>query len=318
MTTTRVLFGILSLLTASPAFAAPWVKTTYRCTFDQLDAYRARGRFDWANKYALANPYNRNGSGGRLPRDSYFITTANALTAQDTYDAGTTAVYPVYVDPTVMPEPAPWVGPGGAGTSTVSVPWDQLVNQPHTLKPIHIQNDGLCEAGCYTPNQKLLFETGEVQIALAQSTGRIDLMTLSPNASLAKLETIKNTVALYTMDREPAQQLILTFQMQSGGTLSVTKEHPLITREGTVKRARLFSPGEFLLRKDGTPDEISNIEEHSWRGRTYNLKPITLDLTSNIVIAQGYLNGSGRYQSEFVDELNRLILRTNVPDEIIP
>ncbi|MFP2907631.1 hypothetical protein ACLESD_21785 [Pyxidicoccus sp. 3LFB2] len=52
--------------------------------------------------------------------------------------------------------------------------------------------------------------------------------------------------------------------------------------------------------------------------KAYNVRPVTTDLTSNILVAQGFLSGSQRFQSEYLTEMNRLIIRSNVPDGIVP
>ena len=36
------------------------------------------------------------------------------------------------------------------------------------------------------------------------------------------------------------------------------------------------------------------------------------------LVAQGFLNGSANFQSKFVEELNRVILRNTVPNDVIP
>jgi len=295
---------------ASPALAT-WAPSHYRCSFDQLDATRGEGRQKWAMKSADANPYNRPG-----PRDNRFwanIYTEEARTAKDNYG---TWLYPVYVDPDNGYEP--WKGPGAPGSPYAGASASQIESLDPKLKAVQIIQDGICEPGCYTPDQRVLFADGPVEIGLAQKRGLTDLMTLSPQSAFGRIELIKNQVLYYTLDQKAAQQKILTFRMASGGHLSVTLEHPLVTSVGSLKKARELQIGEHLIKQDGNQDEIVEVEEQQWTGRAYNLKPITTDLTSNILVAQGYLNGSGRFQSEYVEELNRVILRQNVPDELIP
>lgn len=305
-------FLTVGVLCSMPGTAlATWAPSHYRCTFDQLDATRAEGRQKWAMRGANLNPYNR--PGGRDGRFWANIYTDEARRAKDQYG---TWLYPVYVDPDDSYQP--WKGPGAPGTASQSSSAIEIENLDPKLKSVQILQDGICEPGCYTPNQNILFSDGPVAIGEAQRLGRDDLMTLSPGASFDKIELINNKVLHYTLDQRPAKQQILTFRMASGGHLSVTTEHPIVTPEGNLKRAREFLPGEHLIKQDGTLDEIVNVEEDFWTGRTINLKPTTTDLTSNILVAQGYLNGSGRFQSEYVEELNRLILRQNIPDELIP
>jgi hypothetical protein len=46
----------------------------------------------------------------------------------------------------------------------------------------------------------------------------------------------------------------------------------------------------------------------------FNVKPVTLDTTTNVLIAQGYLTASQRYQSDAERYLRRAMLRRTLPD----
>lgn len=302
---------VTCMLGAATQADAAWAPSHYRCTFDQLDATRGEGRQKWAMKWAAANPYNR-----PVVQDSRFWANVYSTEAKEAQTLHNVWLYPVYVDPDDGYQP--WKGPGGVGTGTNDFNAVQLQNIDGKVKPIQVLQDGICEPGCYTPNQQVLFEQGPVEIATAQKLGLSDLMTLAPQSSFAKITLIKNSVLYYTLDQKPAPQQILTFLMASGGHLSVTTQHPLVTQLGSMKKAQDFLVGESLVKQDGQADEILSIQEQTWIGRVYNLKPTTTDLTSNILIAQGYLNGSGRFQSEYVEELNRVLIRNNVPDALIP
>ncbi|MFP2907253.1 hypothetical protein ACLESD_19835 [Pyxidicoccus sp. 3LFB2] len=290
---------------------AAWAPSHYRCAFDQIvDPDQARGRQQWAKKWADADPYNL--SPGKDQKFWAGVFDQDADTARG-YNIW---LYPVYVDPNQFYDP--WIGPGGAGTATSGLTGDQLLNLAHTEKPAHILMDGVCEPGCYTPDQRVLFQGGLVPIRKAQQAGATDLVTLSPDASFDQVTLTNNTVESYTLDRDPVRQDVYFFRMQSGGRLNVTPEHPLVTADGTLKKAKDFVVGEHLVRQDGSTDEIVSLRREQRFGKVYNLRPVTKDLTSNILVAEGYLNGSARFQSEYVEELNRIIIRKNVPDALIP
>lgn len=305
--------GVFVLTFTAQAFAGAWIPTYYRCTYDQLTPAQGKGRLAWADKYRGSNPYHITSPTGRDPS---FLSNSSSRTIADSPDSP--VIYPVYLD--ALGVTAWTAGPGGptAAAAYASLPTDQYVNIDYTIKPKDVWNDGLCEAGCYTPNQKILFEDGETPIANAQQLGKTNLITLSADSMFGNLSLTANPVLHYTMDKQPMQQPILTFHMHSGGRLSVTTEHPLVNEQGMVRKAKLMAVGDHLVKQDGTPDEIVSIDEASWFGRVYNLKPVSTNLTENILVAQGYLNGSGRYQSEFLEELNRILLRDSVPTELIP
>lgn len=313
MKPSSIVAGALLLTSSAQAFAGAWIPTYYRCAYDQLTPDQGRGRLTWADKYRGANPYGVASSNGR---DQAYLSNSSARTIAESPDSP--VIYPVYLNADAV---TAWTaGPGGPASPSPYNAYapNQYINIPYSVKPKEVWNDGLCEAGCYTPDQKVLFEDGNMEISLAQKSGKADLLTLSADSTLDKLHLIRNPVLQYTMDKQAEHQKILTFHMHSGGRLSVTTEHPLVTTEGMVRKAKLLEVGESLVRRDGAADEIVSIDEQDWYGQAYNLKPVSTNLTENIVIAQGYLNGSGRYQSELVDELNRILLRESVPDAIVP
>lgn len=310
MRKSALIAGAIVLSLAANASAEVWIPTYFRCTHDQLNNAQGTGRLAWATKYRGSNPYNFMGGGGRDPR---FLSSPNAKIIAES--PGSPVIYPVYLDKNDNPWTA---GPGGPTSTSGATPPSGYVNIDYSIKPVDTWNDGLCEAGCYTPDQQILFADKEVEIAKAEQIKKSNLVTLSAESVFGNLQLIPNPVLQYTMDQKPARQLILTFRMQSGGRLSVTTEHPLVTMEGSLRKAKLMEVGQSLVKPDGTPDEILSIEEDDWFGRVYNLKPVSTNLTENILVAQGYLNGSGRYQSEYVQELNRILLRETVPTELIP
>jgi hypothetical protein len=94
----------------------------------------------------------------------------------------------------------------------------------------------------------------------------------------------------------------VTLHLKSGEQLRVSPAHPLVNQEGWMLRAGALSVGDSLMRTDGSLDEVLFLEPGQ------EGEPQTrLD---------GYLEGSETFQSEQVEELNRLILRGNVPDEL--
>lgn len=176
-------------------------------------------------------------------------------------------------------------------------------------RPIPAFNVGLCTTGCYVENTPLQFADGAMGIKAAWQAGKADLVTLAPAATLDNLQFVNNTVKSYSVDVVDEWQTIHTFSMKSGGQLHVTSEHPLLTADGVIRQAKSLKRGDELVRATGKPDPIVKIAVSRLFGKVYNVKPVTTDYTSNIVIAGGYLNGSVRYQNEFLDMVNSLILR---------
>jgi hypothetical protein len=53
-------------------------------------------------------------------------------------------------------------------------------------------------------------------------------------------------------------------------------------------------------------------------GKVYNIKPVSRERVSNVLIAQGYLVGSARFQNDDVNYMNRALLFRAVPDVVMP
>ena len=175
-----------------------------------------------------------------------------------------------------------------------------------------------CVSSCYAPDQNLRFSGGDVNVVVAMKARRDDLVTLTPGASLDDLSLQTSRVASYTTEIRDAENVIYKLTTASGGSLKVTNEHPMITSSGRLVQAQQLAVGNELLKADGTPDPIIGIEKTTYFGRVYNIKPVSTEPVANILIAQGYLVGSSRFQNDDVSYMNRILLLHQVPDEVMP
>jgi hypothetical protein len=192
---------------------------------------------------------------------------------------------------------------------------DKDSTQP-AATPFHV--NGYCESACYTPEQELLFSDGYVPILEAVNTLREDLITLTPDSTLDNLQLHTNRTYSYTREIRDAEHTIFVLTTESGGKLSVTHEHPVINGEGRMVQAQTLKVGDSLVKADGTLDPIVDIQKTTHFGKVYNLAPVTTDLVSNVLVAQGFLVGSVRFQNDEVGYINRIILYRGMPAEHIP
>lgn len=178
--------------------------------------------------------------------------------------------------------------------------------------------NGYCEASCYTPDQELLFSGGYISILDALNSRREDLMTVSADSTLDSLKLTKGTTDAYTVETRDTKQNIILISTKSGGSLSVTDEHPIINGEGRMVQAKTLKVGDELVRFDGSVDPIVSVKQSSHFGKVYNVRPVAEELVSNVLVAQGFLVGSSRFQNDDVNNINRLILYHSVPGNTIP
>ncbi|WP_164011240.1 cell surface protein [Pyxidicoccus trucidator] len=185
-----------------------------------------------------------------------------------------------------------------------------------TERPFYVV--AYCESGCYAPDQRLLFSDGEATVQEAAREGREDLMTLGPDATLDDLKLQRNTVSSYTTDARDSEHVLYEVSTETGGLLRVTNEHPVVTSEGRLVKAETLVAGDELLRVDGTPERIVEVRKTTHYGKVFNVRPVSRDAVSNVLVAQGYLVGSARFQNEDVEHINRLLLQRAIPAEVLP
>jgi hypothetical protein len=178
--------------------------------------------------------------------------------------------------------------------------------------------NGYCTASCYLPDQQISFSDGDAPILDALTALRDDVKTLTPTSTLENITLKTDHVASYTRELHDATHVIFDIRTASGGELKVTDRHPVLVDSGRIVEARSLKAGQSLIKADGTRDAIVSVEKTSYFGKVYNLKPEATNRVSNLLIAQGFLVGSSRYQNEDVDFINRIILGRAIPSHVIP
>jgi hypothetical protein len=198
----------------------------------------------------------------------------------------------------------------------------RLYTDKNGLSPVPVGSSfyviAYCESSCYTPDQNLEFSTGQVNIVDAMKQQRDDVVTLSKDATLDNITTKVDNVYSYTSEIRDGEHIIFELSTASGGSLRVTNEHPVLTSEGMLVKAEKLVVGDELLKADGTPDPIVSVTKSTHFGKVYNIKPTSREQVSNILIAQGFLVGSARFQNDDVEYMNRVLLYRGVPDKSLP
>lgn len=283
---------LLSLLNGQVVLAAATESARCAAANDSLDIPQASSRTEWAFK---CYP----GLRGSMP--------GKQVVLKDTQTGATFPGYPTFalIDENNGNIISYWAGPTDANASC-----------DDALKYSFI---GFCRAGCYTPDQAILFSQGFISIADAKNKLRDDLMTVSKDSSLDNLNFSLSQLDSYTVDPIAKKQKILVIQTQDGGELKITLNHPMLDSEGVMRSANSLSVGEKLVKMDGSLDRITSIKEIDYIGKVFNVHPTSADPSENIVVAQGYLSGSVYFQNEGIKEINRMALRSGnvVPNSLV-
>jgi len=172
----------------------------------------------------------------------------------------------------------------------------------------------MCVTGCYTPDQKILFDEGYQTIGSAYRSQKMQIQTLTADSSLEEPRFETHEIQAYTVDVSDALQEVLDIETVGGKKITVTRNHPLLDPVGQMRRAETFIVGESLVSTDGSIDPIRLISGRSYYGKVYNVRIQGQDLKNQIIAAQGVLTGSVHFQNEGVKDLNRQIFRNQIPD----
>lgn len=238
-----------------------------RCAFDQLpsDLARIQQRLDWAERCKVVKIgkkfthwYDEGAEEWQpLPLPKYPVFTRNNA---PTYDV--------------------WI----PDEASCSIPDDVVFYQ-------------ICAPGCFEPTQQVLFADGYRPIREAKEQGSASLVTLAPDATLDAPTTVETPVQYFTESERDAYELLATIETAGGGRLVVTLNHPLVTASGEMQSASLFKVGDSLVTQTGTLDPIVRIDVEPYFGKVYNVAPSSADGTTNVIVAEGYLNGSHKFQT---------------------
>lgn len=351
---TIALAAAATLTVASQASAEPILEI--RCASDSLSPDQARARLEWARACGVphrvdtfdtaipsgnnagtlieyietfnfdgANAYSGVSNGNQINdtfvRNQFYNGLTNQLTVNGLKKWTRTNFLPRPAYPTFGSHVNPNFGTALYPHPTLAdcrLYTDKLGASPINTATTSFYVNAYCVSSCYTPEQEVLFSDGYAPIREALDEVKPEMITLSPRSTLGSVKLTQNKVYSYTRDIRDARQVIYEIQTASGGELRVTDKHPIIDGSGRVVEARSLKVGDKLVRDNGKQDEIVSFVKKSYFGKVYNIRPATTDRVSNIIVAQGFLVGSSRYQNDDADYMNRVILSRGIPKNVLP
>jgi len=96
-----------------------------------------------------------------------------------------------------------------------------------------------------------------------------------------------------------------------GHSLEVTPDHPMVRASGIMAKASDLKVGDTLLEETGQTITIENIQESIRETVAWNVLPQDETRAGNVLVAEGLLTGSARFQNQWANETYRLLLREN-------
>lgn len=253
-----------------------------RCERDSLSIPQARGRIQWAI---------------RVPTISQ--AEANYLSAEIGRDRPRYPTYGVWSEEKqTYTYPSEWRAPVDGGAS------------PEVPSGYEIM--GLCTAGCYTAGAKLWYKNGYENIDKLTIFEAPEVYTLTKDSTIERPRFQLTHVGAFTRSVSDATQEIVDIFTESGRTLSVTTNHPVMLTAGIMVEAKTLKIGDELFSVDGSGDRIVRTELKTLVGKVFNVDIASNELAENVVVAEGLLNGAIYYQNEGVKDLNRVFMRRSL------
>jgi hypothetical protein len=191
-------------------------------------------------------------------------------------------------------------------------------NAPCTI-PSTVYISAVCQVDCAAPEQMVMSQAtdnSKLQYAKYEQawTQKFKYVaSLQESAGIRAKRVMKQEVESWMGGEQKASaHNVLVFTMKSGAQLRLTPTHTLIATDGSAKAAQDFKVGDSLVKLGGAQEEIVSITPDVLQGKVYNLYVKSNIPENNIVVINGYLNGTAFFQSEGVDYLNRQLLRVNL------
>lgn len=277
----------------------------YRCNQDSLNNKQAAGRYDWMVKCA-----------DEVPVIKEFLTKFDDIKEADRTGKGSfglgdkgRVLYPTFMDRN--------------GKNSKGVTCEKAWIAPTDPKapcnvPSTVYVAAVCVSSCATPEQQIMAQASapdKLKYATfleAWKNNFAFVATLQSQSTMSSKRVQKTKVDQWVTELVDSDHVILEFRMKSGGQLRLTTNHPLLGADAIMKPASDFKAGEKLVRLGGVVDEIVSITSSNYYGKVYNLFVKSADLHQNIVVTNGYLNGTAMYQNEGAKFMNTAVFRNNL------
>lgn len=267
----------------------------YRCNHDSLSQSEAKGRLAWMEKCR-----------SQVPVIDEFLTQfadVEGKRGKETSSLGSSrSLYPTFMRRSGNKDVV-WKAPTSVSGSC-NVPSGIFVS-------------AVCVASCATPEQEIIAQSADgkmdkIAFVDALVGGYAFVGTLGKNSTINSKSLKKTKVEQWVTELIESEHEILNFRTASGSVLRLTTNHPVVTTAGTLKTADAFKVGESLVKLGGVADRIVSITPEIYFGKVYNVFVQSNDLKENIVVTNGFLNGTAYYQNEGSKDLNRQVLRGRV------
>lgn len=163
----------------------------------------------------------------------------------------------------------------------------------------------ICPEECYTPNQQLLFNNAYQSIERAYTVSSPTVTALTGSATLMSLDTGEQPIEEFSTKGFEGD--VYTLVTDQGHRVEVTGNHPLISPSGSVVHASSLSVGDSLLMSSGEITSLVDVTTRPYSGPVWNVSPLSNNKKENILVNNGLLTGSLKFQNQFKEDEGRLL-----------
>jgi PKD domain-containing protein len=269
----------------------------YRCSQDSLSNEEANGRYQWMLKCQ-----------DQVPVIKEFLEKFDHVTADNNnIDTSERKLYPTFMDRSTKPE-KPWIAPKKVSGRCVV--------------PSTVYVAAVCVSSCATPEQQIIADVkaqGQgkyVSFIEALTKNYSHVVTLKNTDSIKNKAVEKTAVSQWVTELIDGEHDIIVFTMKSGRSIKLTPNHPVVAADGMMKLASDFKVGDSLVELGGHLDPIESLDHIKHYGKVYNLFVKSSEIQKNIVITNGYLNGTAFFQNEGAQNMNRSLFKNKLTQGI--
>ncbi len=301
------------------SYCKPYVVA--RCSHDSLSPSQALGRYAWMKKCEATVPqfkdfFEKLKGVPQSPDEVYKSTYKVDSAGKVTYGRMTYATF-------MLPNGQPWSAPAPGSTNyTLREPLPDVSGISCSL-PAESSIAAVCLSSCLTPEQSISIEATDVLLGRTSTmlesyqSGRTSIAGVSENSTLEALSYHQTKVDRFVTELVDSEHLVLNIRTAKGREVRLTPNHAVLVSTGEMIEARNIEKGTLLVGKDGAPDAVVQITESTHFGKVYNVFVGSSNPTENLIVAQDLIVGTGFFQNEGADLLNRKLLRQALTKDVL-
>jgi len=169
----------------------------------------------------------------------------------------------------------------------------------------------ICTEECYTPGQSLMFGGSYQSVDSAYSSATPTVTALASGSTAELVSLSEQPIQEFVQSRHDGD--VFTLTTDRGQQIEVTANHPMVSAEGQMVPAQSLSVGDALLTSEADVTAIVSISKRTFSGTVWNLRPTSIKKEENVLVVNGVLTGSIRFQNQWKTDAGRF-LRTDAFD----